>query len=101
MTKQNKLLKKYADLYDQEKLIKEEREKLREQIVEDFRKNGIESETTDVGTFTRFTRTTSWEYSDKVKQKEEKLKLDKIKEQEKGVATPKTIETLKFTPNQD
>lgn len=82
---QKELLKQYASLEIKFKLLEEEKKLLREKIVEDFNKNKIDKMETDYGSFTICEKKT-WIYSKKVKTLEDKVKIEKDKEQKKGIA---------------
>lgn len=92
----NALLRKYQDIrFKREQLEKEENE-IKDQVVKYMQLEGISKEETTWGTFTIASRT-SYKYSDKVKALEEKVKLAKVKEEQKGTATPSTTEYLVYT----
>lgn len=91
-----KLLEEYVIIEEQFKLIEQKKKDARAAIVADFTKKNIEKVETDFGSFTISSRTV-WSYTDAVKKLEEKVKIAKTKEQEKGVADATTTEFLLYT----
>lgn len=83
------LRKKREDLELQESVLKE-------QIVIAFHKNKQVKSEGEYGTFTLASRT-SYKYTEKVKALEEKVKLAKVKEEQKGIALPSVTEYLVYT----
>lgn len=92
---QKELLSKYVKLEEKFKSLEEEKKLLREEIVEDFKKNKLEKVESDWGSFT-ICEKKSWKYSDKIKSLEDKVKIAKDKEQKKGIAEMSTSEYLLF-----
>lgn len=92
----NALLKKYQKLRIEREALEKEENELKAQIVATMQNDGVSKEETTWGTFTIGCRT-SYKYSDKVKALEEKVKLAKVKEEQKGTATPSTTEYLVYT----
>lgn len=86
----NKLLKQYSDLRSKIAALETEESILKTKIVEEMATSGEEKVESDYGTFTMAHRK-SWKYSSKVGDIEEKLKIQKFTEQEKGIA--KSTET--------
>lgn len=75
-----------------------QKEMLRTKILHqmmDSKVDKIESEV--FGTFS-IARRSSWTYSDKVNDMDDKLKIAKIREQTKGTAIEKVSESLRYTP---
>lgn len=93
------LLKKYAMLELSFKALAEQKEALREEIVEDFKKKGIEKMNSEFGSFS-ICKKSSWEYSKKIKLLESKVKIEKNKEQKKGIAKSVTSEYLLYKVNE-
>lgn len=89
------LLKKYAMLELSFKALEEQKKALREEIVEDFKKKGIEKMDSEFGSFT-VCKKKSWKYSAKIKSLEDKVKIEKSKEQKKGIAEESISEYLLF-----
>lgn len=95
MTKKN-LYAELAEVQAQRKLLEAREAVLKIGILGDMDKNGVETFTNDYGKFTRSCRT-SYTYTEAVKKLEEKVKLAKIKEEKRGVATKKETVYLTFT----
>lgn len=92
------LLAKYVALESSLKKLEEEKESLRSQILLEMQNHSLEKmESEYFGTFSIAKRTT-WKYSDKVNIMEEKLKIAKVKEQDREIATPIISESLRYTP---
>lgn len=91
-----KLLKQYQALREKREGIEAEEALLKAEIVASLKKAGIEKTETNWGTFTIASRT-SYKYSEKVKALEEKVKLAKVKEEQKGTATPSVTEYMVYT----
>lgn len=96
----NNLYTKYVELEKKLAIIEEEKKVLREQILADLNKRGVEKDETDVGTFT-VCRKTTWTYTDVVKKLKDKVKLAEIDEQEKNKAKASVTEYIKFTEKKD
>ena len=90
------LYKEYQKLETQYKILVDLRETMREKIVLEMTKEGTDKAETDYGRFTVGTRS-SWEYTDAVKKLEERVKIAKIKEQQKGVATQSMTNYLVYS----
>ncbi len=93
-------LKEYAKLQAQIKELEGKRDQVKVEIIEGFHKEGIDKVESDFGRFTIANRT-SYTYSEKVKTLETKVKLQKIKEEETGVAEPRVTEYLVFAAKKD
>lgn len=91
---QEQVLQEYAELCQRIKRD-EARKKLLQAALED--QFGQQETTVKMpyGTFKMVSRTT-YEYSDKLKEAEEDLKIMKQDEQEQGIATPNTVYGLRF-----
>lgn len=85
--------KTLAALVLEEKQLKVKIEEAKGLIVDELKAKDLSSFKTDYGTFTIGTRR-SWTYTPAVKKMEEKLKLKKVEEEEKGVAQVKVSEFL-------
>lgn len=95
------LLKDYSKLEDKYKKMGEEREELRGTIVAELGKEGIDKTETTFGIFTIGKRLT-YKYSEKVEALQDKVKLAKVREEEKGIAKASETRYLVFTkPAQD
>jgi hypothetical protein len=90
------LLKKLQLTEAAYKQIEAERTDLRAQVIDMMKKDKVEKSVTEYGTFT-VGRRTVWTYTDVVKTLEEKVKLAKVKEQQKGLATEGATEYLVYT----
>lgn len=95
----NELLKKYATLELSFKALTEQKEALREEILESFKKQGLEKVNSEFGYFT-ICKKASWKYSDKIKSLEDKVKIEKDKEQKKHIATVSISEYLLYKTNE-
>lgn len=92
-----KLFQKYVSLKNEIAKLLEEENLLKSSIVEEMQNNSLEKIQNDFGKFTIAKRLT-YSYSDKVSELEEKVKIAKHKEIEKGVAKVKnTTSYLLFT----
>jgi len=81
-----KLLAEYVKLEAEFKVIEEKKKVLRESILNNLKDNNLEKIESEVfGSFT-VAHKTSWKYSPAVAKLEEKVKIAKNKEQEKGTA---------------
>ena len=78
-----KKLEQYSDLQYELKRIEEAMSILKEDIIQDLNKNKLDKITSPFGSF-YFTYRKKFNYSDKVKQLEEKVKEQKKIEEEKG-----------------
>ena len=79
------LYKEYASLKLEKDLIEERISDINKAIVEDMGSRKVLKEESDFGKFTICTKK-SYKYSAKVTLLEEKIKVEKFKEQEKGIA---------------
>ena len=95
ITMQKELLKEYVKLETKFKELEEQKKALREEIVQAMRKEKMEKVETDFGSFTICYKS-SYAYTDAIKKLEDKVKIAKIKEQEKGIAEKTTSEYLLF-----
>ncbi len=95
-----KLLNEYASLSLQIKDLEAQRAAIKPELVEQFSTQGIEKMESDIGTFS-IVRISSWKYSKKVVEQEEKLKIAKVREQEKGIAKASVSETIRFQQKKD
>lgn len=89
------ILERYSEIKRAKKELEEEEKALKQQIEEVMQEEGKDREDTSFGTFTMAHRT-YWKYTDKVKDLEEKVKLKKVEEEEKGLATPNETVYLVF-----
>lgn len=94
---QAKLLKEYHLIEEEYKLLEEKRRRLREKIVISLKKDGVDKVESDFGSFTIAHRL-SWVYSKAIGKIEEKLKIAKTKEQQKGLAKSSETEYLVYKP---
>lgn len=93
---QKKLLMEYALLESQYRALEQKRDALRENIVKMFHKEGVDKlEDPTLGMFT-IGRRTSWTYTKAVQKIEEKLKIAKKTEQQKGLAKASDTEYLLY-----
>lgn len=90
--------KQYADIKLQIRFLEERAEELNKEIVADMQDNKVEKVETEFGKFTICTKKT-WKFSPKVKSLEEKVKLAKIDEQERGIAKAEESNYLLFKEN--
>ena len=90
------LYKKYASLNEKLLALEEEKQSLRAEILAELKKSGIDKDETSYGTFSVM-RTPRWTYTAVVKALEEKLKITQVKEQQKGLAKAKYMESVRYT----
>ncbi len=95
---QNKLYKEYVELNAKFAELEKQKEVLREAILLDLEKNKIEKIETDFGSFT-VCKKTSWKYTEKISKIEDRLKIARIQEQNKGIATSTTSNYLLYKEN--
>ena len=95
---ENTLLKEYVKLEEKFKALEEERTMLRLQILKDLKKNKVEKVESEYGFFTVCTKVL-WIYTDAVRKLEEKAKIAKVKEQQRGLAKAVELEYLLFKAN--
>ncbi len=88
--------KRYADLRRELEIIQEIEESLRATILADLKTRGVEKEQRDASTFAVVKRS-SWEYTERVDKLEDKVKIAKVREQERGEATETISESLRYT----
>jgi hypothetical protein len=88
--------KELAKIQAQRKTLEAQEAELKLAIIEDMESL---SETSTVTTYGKATisHRTSYEYTEAVQKLSEKLKLAKLKEEQKGIATPKQSKYLIFT----
>lgn len=92
--------RQYSAVMSQIKLLEEERDTLKREIVDTLEKDGTEKVETEWGKFTVAHRT-SYQYSDKVDKIVERLKIAKIREEEKGIAKATETKYLVYTLNKE
>jgi len=97
---QKELLKKYAALRAKREALEAEEAEMKSLIVEDMQKNSLDKIESEFGMFTVCVKT-SYKYTDKVKELEEKVKLAKIKEEEQGKAKASETSYLRYTPKSE
>lgn len=90
-------LERYAEIKNTIRDLQEEENYLKGLIQTEMQEEGMDKESTEFGTFT-LARRVSYTYSDKIKEMEEKLKMKKHTEEEKGIAKSNTTEYLLFRP---
>lgn len=90
------LYRDLAMLQGQRKELEAKEAQLKVLIIEGMEAAEETSVTTEYGKATISFKTT-YEYSDKVKAMAEKVKVAQVKEQQKGIATPKQTKYLTFT----
>ena len=87
--------KEYIELEAQLAILEEKKKTLRENILADLTAQGKDKDETEYGVFS-VCHKTNWVYTATVKKMEEKVKLEKIKEQEKGKAKASQTSYLMF-----
>lgn len=92
---QDLLYKSYADLDAEISELETLRESLRAKIIEAMKADGLTKAPTPFGTFSVAHKVT-WSYSKAIKELDQKLKIKKIQEQKKGLATPTRNAHLMF-----
>jgi len=97
MPTREQLIQQYASLDLSLKKLEAERETLRQQIFEALVKEGTDKLESPVGTFTVAHKIT-WKYSPALTKKEEQLKIAKMREQDKGLATSTDKPYLLYHP---
>jgi len=95
-----KRLKAYISVTNEIKTLEQTKDALKMDILLDFKKDGIEKIETDDGFITRV-GTRRWKYSLKVIALEERVKIAKVREEEKGVATATVSESIRYTQVKD
>lgn len=89
------IYKQYAELMQASKAIDTQLDEIKAQIVEDMKSRQAKSEKHEYGTFTLASRK-KISYSENIKTLEESVKIAKIEEEEKGIATIEMTEFLTF-----
>lgn len=91
------ILARYAELTAQEKLIKEEKDQLTEQIIEQMKEQQLGSIKAEFGTFTKAQKLV-YEYPDDFKEEEAQVKahLKASKEEVEKTLTPQIKEYLTY-----
>jgi len=89
------IYKQYAELVQASKAIETQLEELKVKIVEDMKNREVKSDKQEFGTFTISSRK-KISYSENIKTLENSVKLAKIEEEEKGIATIEQTEFLTF-----
>lgn len=95
-----KTLQDFIKVESKLKELQEQRDTLRAEIVKDMKKEKMDKAETDFGIFTVAKRV-NWEYSPKVGELKEKVKLQEVKEQNQGIAEKSETEYLRFTNNKN
>jgi len=85
-----------AEVQAQRKALEEKEAGLKTLILDEMEQDGVSTVTNKYGKFTVSSRL-SYTYTEAVTKLAEKLKIAKIKEEEKGVAKAKTTTYLTFT----
>ena len=91
-----KIYEEYAVLDAQIKLLTEQKNKLRANIVDDLVSKEVKVLDSSVGKFA-ITNLKTWKYTDKVSELEEEFKAQKATEQSTGDATFEEKPSLRFT----
>lgn len=91
---EKELLKEYADICNEEKIIAARKEELKTKLEEAFGQNPV-TEKTAFGTFKMVERTT-YTYSADVVEAQEDLKMRMEDEKEQGLAVPTVVYGLRF-----
>jgi len=95
-TKTSNLMSEYVVLENEFKILERRREDLRKELMEKFLDEHIDKvEDPILGSFTLAYRSL-WTYSKAVKKIEERLKIAKVKEQQKGTAKATEISYLVY-----
>jgi len=92
---QTELLKQYAALETEFRILEEKKAVLRMSILEDLKKNQRDKVESEYGKFTVAHKIT-WTYTPAVTQLDERLKIARFKEQEKGLAKATQSDYLLF-----
>ncbi len=88
--------KRYADVRREQAILDEIEASLRGTILKDLKERGVDKDQRDDSTFA-VVKKSSWEYTERVDKLEEKVKIAKVKEQERGEATETVSESLRYT----
>lgn len=88
---------KYALLAAQISDLEDQKELLKNEIIEDMSQRGSDSEKHGMGKFT-VSKVKRWTYSARIVEAEDQLKADKAKAQDTGEATCEESNSLRFTP---
>ena len=92
--------KEYIELEAQLAILEDKKKTLRENILAELTAQGKDKDETEYGIFS-VCHKTSWTYTDTVKKLQEKVKLEQIKEQEKGKAKASQTSYLMFKSKAD
>jgi len=91
-------LKKYAEIKISISQLEEKLKELKPQVLEILEKE--KNIKTDLGQFA-LTTLTRWTYTDKIKTLNEAVKIAKIEEEEKGLATAEISQSIRFVTNKN
>jgi len=94
------LLKQYAATEIKYKALEAERNELKSQIMEEMKSEKLAKVESKFGKFTIASRPV-YTYSDKVAALIDKVKVAKVKEEQKGIAISTPTEYVLFTANKD
>lgn len=95
-----KLFEQYEVTEAKYKVLEAERKELKEQIMLELKKAKVEKVESEFGKFTIASRPV-YTYSDKIIALLEKVKIAKVKEEQKGIAVNTPTEYILFTANKD
>lgn len=90
------LLKAYAKFDAKIKELEDAREEVRVQVLTELKKENLQKTESTYGIFSIATRT-NWKYSEAVISLAQKLKIAKVKEEQKGTAKASLTEYLRYT----
>ena len=87
----------YALIKHKIKQLEKEESDLKKQILQELQDNKVKDHKTGFGTFINASKKV-WSYSEDLQKKEEAVKIQKVDEQEKGIAKAKESHYLMFKP---
>lgn len=91
------IYKQLATIQAKRKVLEAQEAEIKLAILNEMEQSDVESVTNKYGKFTYSARR-SYIYSDAINRMMEKVKLAKLKEEKRGIATPKVTNYLTFTP---
>lgn len=94
----NELMEQYALINTQIKVLTNQKDELKVQIIQDFITQGIDKVETGLGKFT-ISKLKSWTYPEYVESANEAYKTLKAKAEQTGEATYSESKSLHFTPS--
>lgn len=91
------IYKEYADVRHELEVLETKRDYLKNEILRDLKRQKVDKVEGEYGKFT-VCQKKNWIYSKKLSALEENLKIQKVEEQEKGIAKAEVTEYITYKP---